>query len=116
METGDRAGALAKACQEAFQLYPHDCSHAVWHVIVSYKHDQPYMQANQLVAHLSSNTEWKEVWLSELSKLANEGCLVIGGLEGNPHGHVIVVYPGPEKPKGVHIYSENSLSGCNKSW
>lgn len=94
------AKTLARRCDEAFDLYQRDCSHAVWHVVRAYKHDQPYMQANALVAHASRSTEWAEVRLSDVSGLANQGVLVIGGLQEEGHGHVIVVYPGPEKPKG----------------
>ena len=94
------AKILAKRCDEAFDLYLHDCSHAVWHVIRAYKPDQPYMRANDLVSHLSRGTEWREVPLSDLSRLASQGALVVGGLQEREHGHVIVVYPGTEKPKG----------------
>ena len=94
------AKILSKMCDEAFDLYRHDCSHAVWHVILTYKPDQPYMQANDLVSHLSRAAEWKEVPLSDLSRLANKGTLVVGGLQEHQYGHVIVVYPSPEKPKG----------------
>jgi hypothetical protein len=100
----DKAKTLARVCQDAFQLFPHDCSHAVWHVISQYNPNQPYMQANDLVSQLSRSVDWKEVQLSELSRLANQGALIIGGLQAAPYGHVIVVYPGAEKPKGGYFY------------
>lgn len=77
------ARVLATRCNEAYDLYRHDCSHAVWHVIRGYKPDQPYMQANVLISHLARSAEWKEVILSDLSRLANQGALVVGGLQGH---------------------------------
>ena len=104
------ANSLAKRCDEAFDLFRHDCSHAVWHVIRLYKPDQPYMQANNLVSYLSKGVDWREVPLSDLSRLANQGVLIVGGLQEHGHGHVIVVYPGYEKPKGG-FYFTNKETG-----
>lgn len=96
---------LEKACHEAFKEYPKSCSHAVWHVIKQYKSDQNYMIANDLVDHLARSSDWKEVQLSELSKLASDGVLVVGGLKGKTYGHVIAIYPGQEKTKGGYFYT-----------
>lgn len=115
VEDHEKAKYLAGACKDAFQLYQHDCSHAVWHVIRQYKPDQPYMQANHLVSHLFNNPQWKEVQLWELSSLANQGILIVGGLQGSPHGHVIVVYPGPEKPKGGYYYTDKETGETRMS-
>ena len=79
---------LTKDCQEAFKKYPKSCSHAVWHVIKQYKSDQKWMNANDLVAHLRNSSNWKEVQLSELTKFANHGALVVGGATEDGHGHI----------------------------
>lgn len=98
------ARRLATTCDEAFDLYPHDCSHAVWHVIKSYNPGQPYMQANALMSDVARSPEWKEVSLHYLSRLASQGILIVGGLQAQEHGHVIVVYPGQDKPKGGYFF------------
>jgi hypothetical protein len=99
-DPGDKAKKLKEACDQAFHTYPDSCSHSVWYVVSRYDSNFPYMPANQLVAYLQANPKWKEVQLVELSKLANEGVLVVGGLNEKTHGHVIVVYPGHEKQDG----------------
>jgi hypothetical protein len=99
---------LLQSCDDAYNKYPKSCSHSVWHVIQQYKPDQHYMNANQLINHLSTNAEWQEVHLSELSKLASNGVLVVGGAKQDGHGHVIVVYPGPEKPKGGFYFKDHT--------
>jgi hypothetical protein len=107
MEQGGKintAEELAKACQEAFKKHPNSCSHSTWYVIQKFKPGQPYMTANNLIDHISSNSEWQEVQESELSKLANSGVPIVGGLKEKDHGHVIVVYPGPEKSRGGYYY------------
>ena len=91
---------LRKYCDDAFIKYPKSCSHSVWHVIRQYIADQPYMIANMLIDHISSSPNWQEVQPNELSKLASDGILVVGGLKESGHGHVIAVYPGSEKARG----------------
>lgn len=99
---------LRKACNEAFKANRKSCSDAVWYVIKQYKADQKLMQANALVDHLEKTPkEWQEVQLKELSGLASAGELVVGGRkEAVGSGHVIVVYPGPEKTKGGYYYTD----------
>lgn len=92
---------LRFACDEAFKRYPKSCSHAVWFLILNYVPDQQYMVANDLIDYVSSSSNWQEVALSDLSSYANRGELVIGGAKEAGHGHVIGVYPGDEKPRGV---------------
>lgn len=100
----DKSRKLKAACDEAYLQYPHSCSHAVWHVIKQYKPEQPYLTANGLIHNLTASTGWQEVQLSELSKLASAGVLVVGGAADAPNGHVIVVYPGPAKLDGGYYY------------
>jgi len=98
--TKKTAEELKIACNEAYESYPNSCSHAAWYVIQKYKPEQAWMNANALVDHLSASSEWQEVQSSDLSTLASNGELVVGGLKETGHGHVIVVYPGDEKKRG----------------
>ena len=95
---------LIMACDDAYNIYPNSCSHSVWFVITQYKPDQKWMDANSLVSHLGKSADWREVHVNELAKLANQGVLVVGGSVEDKHGHVIVVYPGPEKSRGGYLY------------
>jgi len=65
------------------------------------------MTANSLIHHMKSGShEWQEVKMSELSLLASQGVLVIGGAEETPNGHVIVVHPGQEKFSGGYFFRD----------
>ena len=107
---------LTKACQEAFTNFPKSCSHAVWYVIKQYKVDQKWMSANDLVDHLDKNSDWNEIQISELSKLASDGVLVVGGAKESGNGHVIVVYPGESKPSGGFVYDKNGEERTARSY
>ena len=109
----DKGRKLKTACDEAYVQYPHSCSHAVWYVIKQYIPDQPYLTANSLIHNLTASPQWQEVQVSELSKLASDGVLVVGGAADTPNGHVIVVYPGPAKFSGGYYY-KNRKSGKNE--
>jgi len=102
----DKAQKLGTACGDAYAQYPHSCSHAVWHVVKQYVPAQPYMTANNLVQSLRTSSRWQEVRLFELSKLASDGVLVVGGATDSPNGHVIVVYPGKEKFSGGYFFKD----------
>jgi hypothetical protein len=78
----------------------------VWYVIKQYRPEQTWKNANALVKELISSPEWKEVKVTELSRLASDGVLVVGGATEIGHGHVIVVYPGPEKRDGGYHYKD----------
>lgn len=95
---------LKTACDEAFVAHPGSCSHSVWYVIKKYIPEQTWKNANALIKELSSSAVWQEVKAGELSKLANEGVLIVGGATASGHGHVVVVYPGPEKHDGGYYY------------
>jgi hypothetical protein len=104
----DKGRKLRTACDEAYVQYPHSCSHAVWYVIKKYVSDQPYLTANGLIHNLTASPQWQEVQLSELSKLASDGVLVVGGAADTPNGHVIVVYPGKEKFCGGYFFKDKA--------
>ena len=98
---------LKQACDQAYDMHPNSCSHAVWQVIQQYLPNQPWMDANALMAHVKGQKHWKPAPLSEIGRLAREGALVIGGKTETGHGHVIVVYPGPDKPAGGYAYAKD---------
>ena len=94
---------LKAACDSAYDKNPESCSHAVWDVIKGRVNSQePYRQANELIDYLSAN--WKKITLDEADELANKGSVVIAGLKGTNHGHVVVVYPGPRILNGGYQY------------
>ncbi|MBU0827042.1 MAG: hypothetical protein KKE41_04015 [Gammaproteobacteria bacterium] len=98
---------LKQACDAAYDLYPHSCSHAVWHVIKQYLPNQPWMNANALIEHLRGQAHWKVVASGQVGRLAREGVLVVGGKAESSNGHVIVVYPGGDMPAGGYSYTKN---------
>ena len=98
---------LKQACDAAYALHPHSCSHAVWHVIKQYLPNQPWMNANALVEHLRGQAHWKVVASGQVGRLAREGVLVVGGKTESSNGHVIVVYPGGDLPAGGYTYTKN---------
>lgn len=97
---------LKNAADEAYNLYPNSCSHAVWHVVKQYIPDQAYITANMLLTQLVCDPRWKQVNVGELEKLANEGVLIVGGLAETPNGHVVVVYPGKAKMAGGYAFTK----------
>ena len=107
--TNGKAEKLKRTCDEAYAQYGSSCSHAVWYVISQYDPSQQYRQANQLVEYLATSPKWQPVAVNELSGLASQGTLIVGGLEkASGNGHVIVVYPGPEKPNGGYYTPRSS--------
>ncbi|AVS97072.1 hypothetical protein [Paracidovorax avenae] len=102
------AAAVAKlqqACDKAAALYPNSCSHSVWYVIQQYLPDQPWMNANALMDHVQGQRHWRSVPASQVGELARGGALIVGGKKETGHGHVIVVYPGPDKAAGGYSYT-----------
>ena len=113
-DTSGKVAKLKRACDEAYAKYGSSCSHAVWCVISRYDPSQQYTQANQLVDYLATSPKWQPVAVNELNRLASQGILVVGGLKkASGNGHVIVVYPGPEKPNGGY-YSKRSSGKIQK--
>ncbi len=97
---------LKDLCDQAYDDNPHSCSHAVWQVIRHFRPEQTWKNANALIDEISSSEAWREVAIGELSHLANQGILVVGGKKESGHGHVVVVYPGPEKRDGGFYYKD----------
>ena len=109
MEVMNSVAALKEACDDAYFKAPHSCSHAVWYVLRKLvRDDEPYRVANDLIDFLVTSPKWQSVLVKDIAKLANEGNLIVGGLKEHPNGHVLVVYPGTEKPRGGY-YSGSDL-------
>jgi hypothetical protein len=68
------------------------------------------MMANSLIDHMANSHDWQEVDLKETAELARQGFLVVGGLKGEAHGHVIIVYPGEEKPRGGYYFRKPNMA------
>ena len=86
------------------------------------------LDANQMVAAMSSSSNWQEVQMEDAQALANSGQVVVAGMTsqqlGQDHGHVVVVRPGTAEmsekwqgmcPKVSHV-GEKSLIGTVASW
>lgn len=105
------AKKLKRAADEAYDLHPKSCSHAVWHVMKQYILGREYVMANDLLTHLECNPRWTRAGVGELEKYANEGVLIVGGLAdtstATSNGHVVVVYPGTAKMAGGYTATIN---------
>ena len=105
----EKAQKLKRACDEAYAKYGSSCSHAVWSVISQYDPSQQYRQANQLIDYLETSPKWQPIAVNQLSGLASQGILVVGGLKKpSGNGHIVVVYPGPEMPNGGYYTTRSS--------
>lgn len=105
------ADQLKKLCDEAYVKYPTSCSHAVWYVMNGATHPPralpTYRQANQLIAYLNSSPMWSKVVLSKIGDYARAGTVVVGGATAAGNGHVIVVYPGPDRAAGGYDFTKD---------
>lgn len=95
---------LLAVAHQAYLRYPRNCSGAVHYVITQLVDPKAtYRLANQLMQWMESpESGWRRVHsLSEASKLADQGKVVVAGLaDMHGNGHVIVVLPGPWKHAG----------------
>ena len=98
---------LRQACDDAADRFPNSCSHAVWHVIQQYLPGQTWMDANALTAYVKGHKEWVTVQASQVGVLARQGVVVVGAKSETGNGHVIVGYPGPDRPAGGYAYPKD---------
>ena len=107
------ATRLEKACHDAYDRYPSDCSHAVVDVSQHVLDPSfPYRTANDLMTFFATpNSGWRRVSeLREVSELANTGIVVVGGLQNEQgEGHVLVVMPGPFRMSGGFMYEGHRM-------
>lgn len=82
------------------------------------------MLANQMVAHMKSSPDWLAIKLDQAQIYANQGHLVVAGLQDQPHGHVAVIRPGvadfsgkweSAAPKVVNVGADNFI-GKGLNW
>ena len=115
---------LMDVAHTAYDTYSHDCSHSIWFVLKQIVDpNQPYMVADDLMKVVKApGSGWRQVDLQAASDLANKGVVVIGGLEKQGHGHVVVVMPGAwHAAGGFSGLPERgsyppSMSGSMSSW
>lgn len=78
--------------------------------------------ANQIYALAKKGKDWKKASGDEASAAANGGALAIAAVQGTPHGHVAILYPGPkvwsghwnrEAPVIANVGVRNGVMGAN---
>lgn len=103
------------------------CNEAVNSVCqaLGYK-DLVYKTADEIVAFLTGNSDWSEVPMEKAQDLANQGSLLIAGLDSKAlnqaHGHVVVIRPGKPCysgkwgpcPRVLNIGAENFIARAKK--
>jgi hypothetical protein len=100
--------ALKVACENAYDQYPGSCSHAVWSIIrACVNPKEEHRQANSMIDYLAAN--WTETTVDEGHAAAKSGVVVVGGLKGTSHGHVIVIYPADKIESGGYEYYYEKL-------
>lgn len=56
------------------------------------------LTADQIIEKITGNSEWSEIPVEKAQDMANEGSLLIAGLDskalGQSHGHVVIIRPG----------------------
>lgn len=99
----DPANVLKVACDNAYDQYPDSCSHAVWSVIrACVNANEPHRQANAMIDYMTGN--WQETTVDDGHTAAKTGTVVVAGLKGTSHGHVIVLYPSDKIESGGYEY------------
>lgn len=100
-------------CDEAFKLYPKNCSGAVRYLATKVGYPLPDKDANGLIDHFEQG--WEEVNEHRAVLYANQGRLVVAGKKGIPHGHIVVVLPGGKIRSGGYDYVVRSGSDKGKT-
>jgi len=78
------------------------CSHFAWRVLRAWRPDQPWLNANSLLAWMARSPGlWVELPQDDTARqvsLASADRLILAGRPAPGHGHVVVVGPGPARP------------------
>jgi hypothetical protein len=105
-------------------LKPHDgethCNLAVHRICSKLGYEEfKDLMANAIIDKIeSSPAQWTETTIEFCQYLANQGELVLAGLKGEPHGHIVVLRPGISVlsskwetlvPKCINIGKTNSI-------
>lgn len=84
------------------------------------------LTADQIVAKMASDPDWSPVPFENAQNLANQGSLVVAGLDGpsmnQAHGHVVIIRPGrtcfsgkwQQTPRCLNIGGENFLARAKR--
>jgi len=125
---------LKSVIAEAMELYPPEikdgnvvktfCNFGVNHVCSAMGFDGfKGMMANQMVFTMQHSPFFSEVYPEVAKEIADNGKIVIAGLQDDPHGHVAVVYPGKDMvmsgkwkmrvPQVGNVGKENRIMGAN---
>lgn len=99
------------------------CNLATTAVVVAMGSKDFYgMTADEMIAFMSSSQDWSEVPFEKAQDMANQGTLLIAGLDSKTlkqeHGHVAVIRPGKAcysgkwglTPRVMNIGAENFLA------
>ena len=93
--------------------------------VMGYK-DFAGLTADQMVDKMASDENWTPVPFDNAQNLANQGLLVLAGLDGpsmnQAHGHIVVIRPGrtcisgkwQQTPRCLNIGGENFLARAKK--
>jgi hypothetical protein len=88
--------------------------------------DLDFKTADEIIAFIANNPDWNEMDMSRVQDLANQGSLVVAGLDSEAlkqeHGHVVVIRPGKlvysgkwgPTPRCLNIGAENFLARAKK--
>jgi hypothetical protein len=103
------------------------CNLAVSNIcgVMGYK-DFEGLNADQIVAKMAANPDWSLVPFENAQNMANQGSLVVAGLDGQSmgqaHGHVVIIRPGracysgkwQNTPRCLNIGAENFLARAKR--
>lgn len=82
--------------------------------------------ADEIVSFLSTSLDWQLIPITQAQDLANEGSLLIAGIDskalGQDHGHVVVIRPGKPcysgkwglTPRCLNVGQENFIARAKK--
>jgi hypothetical protein len=71
------------------------CNQGVWYVVEKFGYRGfSGLTANQMIDVMRSSLDWRPLPMEEAQNHANQGSVVVAGLQDHPHGHVCVVRPG----------------------
>lgn len=94
---------LRGICEEAYKLFPTNCSGAVKEVASRMGYPLPNLDANALIDYVQ-RAGWEEVDERRAQTFADSNRLVIAGKKEVGNGHVVIVLPGGMARSGGYNY------------
>lgn len=117
MDTSERIQRLIKSCKEAIEDFQPEgettfCNLGANYICkeIGFK-DFNGLTANQMVARMKNAPDFALVLSDIAQSLANDGRMVIAGIQADPHGHIALCYPGKVMFSGK--WQENAPMICN---